>query len=114
MADVWVDDRSPLAALTTVPMVLAYIHKTDGLDGVRAVLEDAGCGPGTLIEAAATFKALGLTDLARLVRQHARKRRRPAGQIADIDPALRQPPTSEADLAIEMLRPRRRERSRTL
>jgi hypothetical protein len=64
-------DRSPLEALTSIAMVIAYINKTLGLDAVHRLLREMELERETLTKAAATLKTVGLTELAEVVAQYA-------------------------------------------
>jgi len=71
MIEPW--EQGEFASFRSIAAVLAYLASKEGLDGVRKVLMQADLRREPLIEAAGTLAALGLVDLAKLIRQHARK-----------------------------------------
>jgi len=67
-------DRNEFSVFQSIAAVLAYVARTVGLDGVRHVLARVHCRSERLIAEAAVLDDVGLTDLAKLLRQHARAR----------------------------------------
>jgi hypothetical protein len=69
---IW-EEIGPLALCEDAAEIVLVAHKLGGMPAVEFVLDKAKMSKETLREAADRLKAVGLTEMSGLLRQHARK-----------------------------------------
>jgi hypothetical protein len=66
-------ELGPFYECKTLAETLVLANALIGIDSIDELLCDGECGRESLVEAADEIERVGLTDLARLIRRHARK-----------------------------------------